>query len=55
VAEGGGNGGWDGGRELPVKLWADKAVAVARTRSKRRHRCSDRGADERGPRGFTIF
>jgi hypothetical protein len=45
VAEGGGNGGWDGGRERPVKPWADKAVATVRTWSARRHCCSDCVAD----------
>jgi hypothetical protein len=34
-----------GGREWPVKPWADKAVAAVRTRSARRRRCSDRVVD----------
>jgi hypothetical protein len=50
VAEGDGNGG----QERPVKLWADKAAAVVQMWSARRCRCSVRGTDEWGPRGFTI-
>jgi hypothetical protein len=45
VVEGGGNGGWDGGRKRPLKPWADKAVAAAQARSVRWRHYSDRVAD----------
>jgi hypothetical protein len=54
VAEGGGNGGRDDGREWSVKPWVDKTVAVVRTWPARQRHCSDRAADERGPHGFVF-
>jgi hypothetical protein len=45
VAEGGGNGGWDGWREWPAKLWEDKAAVVVRMRSARRRHCLNCVAD----------
>jgi hypothetical protein len=45
VAEGGGNGGWDGGQERPAKPWADKAAAMVRTWLAWQRHSSDRVAD----------
>jgi hypothetical protein len=45
VAEGGVNGGRDGGQERPAKPWADKTTVVVQMQSAWQRRCSDRVAD----------